>query len=85
MPRWVAAPRWEAMEQRVRRWPEVMQQRTQWVEHPCGTRTRWGETGSGLMRGLEKVRTECSWTVLASNLRRGVTLVERPRLRAALG
>jgi hypothetical protein len=38
-----------------------------------------------LMRGLEKVRTEFSLTVLAYNLRRVVNLVEMPRLLAALG
>jgi transposase len=72
------------MEQRVRRRPEVMKQRKPLVEHPCGTMKRWWEAGSCLMRGLEKVRTEFSVTVLAYNLRRVVTLVEMPRLLAAL-
>jgi hypothetical protein len=31
------------------------------------------------------VRTECSWTILADNLRRVLNRVERPRLIAALG
>ena len=75
----------EAMEQRGRRRPEVMQQCQPWVEHPCGTMQRGGDAGSCLIRGLEKVRTECSGTVLAYTLRRGLTLVERPRLLAARG
>jgi len=37
------------------------------------------------MRGLQKVQTEYSLTVLAYNLRRVVNLVEIPRLLAALG
>jgi hypothetical protein len=37
------------------------------------------------MRGLEKVRTECNWTVLAYNLRRVLNLVEMPQLLAARG
>jgi Transposase DDE domain len=75
----------EAMEQRVRRRPEVMRQRQQLVEHPFETMKRWWDAGYFFMRGLEKVRTECSLTVLASNLRRVVNLVEMPRLLAALG
>jgi hypothetical protein len=73
------------MEQRGRRRPEVMKQRTQLVEHPCGTMQRWWDAGSFFMRGLEKVRPELSVTILADNLRRGVNLVEMPRLLAALG
>jgi transposase len=83
--RWVDAHLLEEMAQRVRRWPEVMKQRKQLVEHPFGTMKRWWEQGSFLLRGLEKVRTEFSLTVLAYNLRRVLTLVERPRLLAALG
>jgi hypothetical protein len=49
------------------------------------TMKRWWDAGYGRMRGLEQVRTACSWTVLAYHLRRVVHRVERPRLRAALG
>ena len=75
----------EEMEPRVRRRPEVMKQRKPLVEHPFGTMKRWWDAGYFLMRGLEKVRTEFSLTVLAYNLRRVLTLVEMPRLMAALG
>jgi transposase len=83
--RWVDEHLLEAMEQRVRRRPEVMKQRKQLVEHPFGTMKRWWDAGYFLMRGLEKVRTEFSLTVLAYNLRRVLNLVEMPRLLAALG
>ena len=83
--RWVDEHLWEAMEQRVRRRPEVRKQRQPWVEHPCGTMNRWWDAGYVLMRGLAKVRPECSVTVLAYNLRRVLNLVEMPRLLAALG
>src|SRR5262249_16983932 len=73
------------MEQRVRRRPEGMRQRQQLVEHPLGTMQRWWDAGDFFMRGLEKVRTECRLTVLASNLRRVLHLVEMPRRLAALG
>jgi Transposase DDE domain len=85
MTRWGDAHLWEAMEQRVRRRPAGMQQRKPWVEPPCGTRKRWWEAGDFLRRGREKVRTECSWTVLAYHLRWVVNLVERPRRLAARG
>jgi hypothetical protein len=83
--RWMDEHLLEAMEQRVRSRPEVMKQRKQLVEHPFGTMKRWWDAGYFLMRGLEKVRTEFSLTVLAYNLRRVLNLVERPRLMAALG
>jgi transposase len=83
--RWVDEHWLEEMEQRVRSRPEVMKQRKQLVEHPVGTIKRWWEQGFFLMRGLEKVRTEFSLTVLAYNLRRILNLVEMPRLLAALG
>ena len=83
--RWVDEHLLEAMEQRVRSRPEVMRQRKQLVEHPFGTMKRWWDASYFLMRGLEKVRTEFSLTVLAYNLRRVLNLVEMPRLLAALG
>jgi hypothetical protein len=85
MTRWVDEHLLEAMEQRVRRRPEVRKQRKQVVEHPFGTMKRWWDAGYVLMRGRAKVRTECSLTGLAYNLRRVVNLVEMPRRLAALG
>jgi hypothetical protein len=85
MTRWVDEQLLAEMEQRVRRRPEVMKQRKELVEHPFGTRKRGWDHGYFWMRGLEKVRTECSVTVLAYNLRRVLNLVEMPRLLAALG
>lgn len=83
--RWVDEHLLEEMEQRVRSRPEVMKQRKQLVEPPFGTMKRWWDQGFFLLRGLEKVRTEFSLTVLAYNLRRVVNLVGIPRLIAALG
>ena len=83
--RWVDEQLLEEMAQRVRSRPEVMKRRKELVEHPFGTMKRWWDAGYFLMRGLEKVRTEFSLTVLAYNLRRVLTLVEMPRLMAALG
>jgi Transposase DDE domain len=78
-------PLLEEMEPRVRSRPEVMKRRKALVEPPVGTMKRWWDAGYFLMRGLEQVRTECSVTVLADNLRRVLNLVEMPQLLAALG
>jgi hypothetical protein len=83
--RWVDEQLLEEMEQRVRSQPEVMKRRKELVEHPFGTMKRGWDQGYFLMRGLEKVRTEFSLTVLAYNLRRVLNLIEMPRLIAALG
>jgi transposase len=83
--RWVDEPRLEELEQRVRSRPEGMRRRKELVEHPVGTMQRGWDQGDFLLRGLEQVRTEFSLTVRADNLRRVLHLIERPRLRAALG
>ena len=85
MTRWVDEPLLEAMEQRVRCLITAGRRRTQWVAHSFGTMKRWWDAGYCLMRGLEKVRTECRWTGLAYTLRRVVNLVAMPRRLAALG
>ena len=63
----------------------MRKQRKALVEQPCGTMQRGWDHGYFLMRGLEKVRTECSVTVLAYNLRRVLHLIAMPQLLAALG
>ena len=83
--RWVDEQLLEAMEQRVRRRPAVRKRRKELGEHPFGTMKRGWDHGYFLMRGLEKVRTEFSLTVLAYNLRRVLNLIEIPRLLATLG
>jgi len=85
MLRWGAAFLGAAMAQRGRRRPEVMKQRTQWVEHPCGTMQRGWDAGYFLRRGREKVRTAFRVPVLAYHLRRVVPLGTMPRLLAARG
>ena len=45
LPRWVDAPLLDAMEQRGRSRPAVMQQRTPLGEHPFGTMNRWWDAG----------------------------------------
>jgi hypothetical protein len=65
----------EAMVARVRAHPEKMRLRKALCEHPFGTLKRWfGYTGF-LMKGLAKVRCECSLMILAYNLKRVLKLV----------
>jgi transposase len=83
--RGVDEPLLEEMAERGRSRPEVMQRRKELVEHPFGTMKRWWDAGYFFLRGLEKVRTEFSLTVLAYNLRRVLNSVGMAGLMAALG
>lgn len=40
--------------------------------------------GAFLMRGLEKIRAECSLTALAYNIRRAITLIGVPGMIRAI-
>jgi transposase len=82
--------RWEhesivdALRERMEQHPEKMQLRKELVEHPFGTMKQWMGHGSFLMRGLEKVSTEFSLTVLAYNIKRVLSILGVNRLIAVL-
>lgn len=86
-----AIERWEdeavldEMARRLAAHPEAMTQRAMLGEHPFGTTKRWMNQGYFLLRGLVKVRTEWSMTVLAYNLKRVMRIVGVPQMIAALG
>ena len=65
----------DRMQERLRKRPEVLNQRRERVEHPFGSIRQWMNQGAFLMRGLEKVRGEFSLTALAYNIRRVLNLV----------
>ncbi len=73
--RWEHEGLLDTMADRVRANPQIMKQRKQIVEHPFGTIKRSMNQGYFLMRGLPKVRTEMSLTVLAYNLKRVVNIL----------
>jgi hypothetical protein len=73
--RWVHEAIIEAMQQRVWQYPDKIAQRKQLVEHPFGTIKHWMNHGYFLMRGLEKVGTEMSLSVLAYNLMRVISIL----------
>jgi transposase len=58
------------MERRNRMHPEKLKRRKEIVEHPFGTIKRSMNQGFFLMRGLSKVKTEMSLTVIAYNMKR---------------
>jgi transposase len=83
--RWEQEGILDAMEQRLNAHPELRARRKAIVEHPFGSMKRGMDQGYFLMRGLEKVKSEFSLTVLAYNLKRVINLVGVPRMIAALG
>ena len=82
--RWEQEGILDAMAQRVNDHPELRTRRKAIVEHPFGSMKRGMDQGYFLMRGLVKVRSEFSLTVLAYNLKRVINLVGVPRMIAAL-
>jgi Transposase DDE domain len=64
--------------------PALMKRRKQIVEHPLGTIKHWHDQGYFLLKGLAKVRAECSLATLAYNLRRVVTILGVPYMVRAL-
>jgi Transposase DDE domain len=85
MTRWVHEPLLERLQQRVEANPALMKRRKQLVEHPFGTIKHWHDQGYFLMKGLEKVRAECSLSTLADNRRRVTMLLGVPDMLQALG
>jgi hypothetical protein len=53
----------------------ILDQHRETVDHPFGTIKQWMNQGAFVMRGLEKVRGEFSFTALACNLRRAINIV----------
>ena len=70
----------EGMAERLARRPEILNRRSESVEHPFGSIKQWMGQGAFLMRRLENVRGEFSLTALAYNMRRAINLVGVPTL-----
>ncbi len=83
--RWEHEDLLDQMQQRVATQPSKMKQRKALAEHPFGTIKRGMDAGYFLLRGLEKVRTEMSLTVLAYNLKRAISILGVPKLLLAVG
>ena len=68
--RWENKDVLDKMQARLDRMPDAMGVRRQTVEHPFGTLKAWMGATHFLTRTLDKVRTEMSLHILASNLKR---------------
>jgi transposase len=74
----------DAMLDRLDRAPDSMTIRRRTVEHPFGTLKAWMGHTHFLTKGLEKVRTEMSLSVLAYNLKRMTAIIGVKPLIAAI-
>ncbi len=82
--RWVDEQVLEDMARRIRAQPDLLRRRKGLVEHPFGTLKRSMDQGYFLTRGLIKVQTEMSLSVLAYNLKRVINIVGVPPMIRAL-
>jgi transposase/macrodomain Ter protein organizer (MatP/YcbG family) len=82
--RWVDEHLLEEMAHRLQREQARFAQRKALAEHPFGTMKRGMDQGYFLLKGLRKVRSEFSLTVLAYNLKRVLNIVGVPQLLDAL-
>jgi transposase len=73
--RWVHQPVLERLKERIRGQPELLKERKKLAEHPFGTIKRAMDQGYFLMKGMQKVTTETSFTVLAYNLKRVINIM----------
>jgi transposase len=82
--RWVDEAILEAMARRIADYPEKVELRKCLAEHPFGTIKRAMNQGYFLMRGLNKVGTEVSLTILAYNLKRVINILGVRKMVEAL-
>lgn len=82
--RWVDEAVLEAVARRIEEHPKKVELRKCLAEHPFGTIKRAMNQGYFLMRGLNKVRTEMSLTILAYNLKRVINILGVKRMLEAV-
>ena len=72
--RWVHEDVLERLRERIRGHPELLKERKKLAEHPFGTIKREMDQGYFLLKGIKKVSTEISLTVLSYNLKRVINI-----------
>jgi hypothetical protein len=82
--RWVDKDIIEAMQETMKRNPEKLSKRKELVEHPFAIIKRWMNHDYFLLRGMEKVATEVSMTVLVYNMKRVLNILSVSELIAAV-
>jgi transposase len=77
--RWVHEDVLERLKERIQRQPQLLKERKKLAEHPFGTIKLTMDQGYFLLKGLKKVTTEFSLTVLSYNFKRVLSIfgVER--------
>src|SRR5258705_6128757 len=75
MRRWLEQAVLERLQERMRGQPELLKERKKLAEHPFGTIKRAMDQGYFLMKGMKKVTTEVSLTVLSYNLKRVINIM----------
>ena len=73
--RWVHAAVLERLKERIRGQPDLMKERKKLAEHPFGTIKRAMDQGYFLTKGIKKVTTEISLTILSYNLKRVINIL----------
>jgi len=82
--RWVHQEVLDRLQQRNRGRPELLKQRKTLAEHPFGTIKRAMKQGYFLLKGIKKVTTEISLTVLSYNLKRVINIIGVTEMMAAM-
>lgn len=73
--RWVSEAVVERLRERIRGQPDLLRERKKLAEHPFGTIKRAMDQGYFLLRGMKKVTTEISLTVLSYNMKRAINIM----------
>jgi transposase len=73
--RWVNQAVIDRLKERIRGQPDLLKERSLLAEHPFGTIKRGMDQGYFLLKGIKKVTTETSFTVLAYNLKRVINIM----------
>jgi transposase len=73
--RWINEDVLERLKERIRAHPELIKQRKELAEHPFGTIKLAMDQGYFLLRGIAKVTTEFSLTVLSYNFKRVLNIL----------
>jgi len=74
----------DAMYERIKKNPDIINKRKEIVEHIFGTIKFWNEQDHFLMRGLEKVKAEFCLSALSYNITRVINIVGVKRMIEAL-
>jgi len=82
--RWVNQDVLERLKERIRGQPELLKERKKLAEHPFGTIKRAMDQGYFLTKGIKKVTTEISLTILSYNLKRVINILGVEKMVTAM-